>query len=513
MPPDRSSKLHPNDLQRFMTLIHDAAGLDFPETRRPDLERSLSHHAGGSEPNRLDAFYQRLRDPVEGPPALKALITDLTVGETYFLRDRPQFEALEQRVLPQILERHQTDRRLRLWSAACSTGEEAYSLAILLDRLLPDPANWSVQILATDINPRSLEIARVGIYGSWSFRHVPPLVQSVYFTQTDSRRYAILPRLKSWLRFEEFNLMDAETAWDRVAGMDLILCRNVLIYFSEQAVRSVASRLWSSLVEGGWLVLAPSEMSSTVFTGFEPVNYPGTSLYRKLDRTTRAVVPGQVHPTPFAVGGSAWLGSSPPAKLLPAPPSRDALTSTWTVAPMPPSPPKPTTLTTNALAIPESFSSLEQFLASRPLSQALEQLKLWCDQRPEDEALPYWTAKALANRHLLTEGREWIERVTRRFPLSARGHYVHGLILREQGEEDASASALRRCVFADPRFILGQLAWADQNARMGHAKRVGLILDALDNLLRDQPADQPVPEGDGLTIGQVRAMMAARRSL
>lgn len=506
-------KLDPRDVQRFMTLIHDTAGLDFPEARLPDLERALLNHAGGASSSHLDSLFQRLRDPLQGRQALKALITDLTVGETFFLRDRPQFEAIEQQVLPRILERHQTDRRIRLWSAACSTGEEAYSLAILLDRLLPNPTDWSVQILATDINPRSLETARIGVYGTWSFRHVPPLVQSVYFTQTDTKRFEIQPRLRSWLRFEEFNLMDAGSAWDRVAGMDLILCRNVLIYFSESAVRSVASRLRSSLVDGGWLVLAPSEMSAMVFTGFEPVNYPGTSLYRKLDSSGAVFRQGPTRSSPGAIGGATWSATPPVATAPSTSPRRGELPPPTTMLPAPRTPTATSSPSIEVRPIPESFSAVERLLALGPVAEVLEQLKVWAAQRPDDDSLPYWTAKVLANRHMLAEAREWIEGVTRRFPLSARAHYVHGLILREQGDEDGASSALRRCVFADPRFILGQLAWADQNTRLGHGKRVGVILDALDALLRDQPAELAVAEGDGLTIGQVRAMAASRRSL
>jgi chemotaxis protein methyltransferase CheR len=118
-----------------------------------------------------------------GRPALEAFVGDLTVGETHFFRNRPQFEALERHILPELIERRRPTRRLRLWSAACSTGEEPYSLAILLERLLSDRARWDVRILATDINRAALERARRGQYGAWSFRDVPGDVATTFFVR------------------------------------------------------------------------------------------------------------------------------------------------------------------------------------------------------------------------------------------------------------------------------------------------------------------------------------------
>lgn len=128
------------------------------------------------------ALYSLLTDATHGPKAREALVHDLLIGETHFFRNRPQFEALEKHILPEIISRRRAARRLRIWSAGCATGEEPYSLAILLHRLLPDLADWNILILATDINRQALQQAQRGVYGPWSFREVPDTIDQLPYS-------------------------------------------------------------------------------------------------------------------------------------------------------------------------------------------------------------------------------------------------------------------------------------------------------------------------------------------
>jgi chemotaxis protein methyltransferase CheR len=172
------------DLDRFQDLVREVSGLELPAARRPDLRRAVERSLAATGLADADALHRHLRGAA-GRAALEAFVGDLTVGETHFFRNRPQFEALERHILPEIIERRRATRRLRLWSAACSTGEEPYSLAMLVDRLLPDRSGWDVRILATDINRAALERARRGRYGAWSFREVPAEVASSFFVRRD----------------------------------------------------------------------------------------------------------------------------------------------------------------------------------------------------------------------------------------------------------------------------------------------------------------------------------------
>ena len=208
-----------NDLQRFQALLQEVSGLELPETRLPDLQRAVNRALVATGLADADALYRHLRDRA-GRPSLEVFVGDLTIGETHFFRNRPQFRALEHHILPELIERRRASRRLRVWSAACSTGEEPYSLAILLERLLPDRARWDVRILATDINRTALERARRGQYGTWSFRDVPDDVASACFVRRGAT-LEVAGRIREAVSFAHLNL--ATDTWPSAATATLDL--------------------------------------------------------------------------------------------------------------------------------------------------------------------------------------------------------------------------------------------------------------------------------------------------
>ena len=322
-PRHRSGPGH--DLQRFQALLQEVSGLELPETRLPDLQRAVNRALVATGLADADDLYRHLRDRA-GRPSLEVFVGDLTIGETHFFRNRPQFRALEHHILPELIERRRASRRLRVWSAACSTGEEPYSLAILLERLLPDRARWDVRILATDINRAALERARRGQYGTWSFRDVPDDVASAFFVRHGTT-LEVAGRIREAVSFAHLNL--AADIWPSAAtatlDLDLVLCRNVLIYFGDDLSHQVAARLHGALADGGWLLVAPAELSQAVFRHFTVVNLDGAVAYRKPAPPTparpsvsrsREGTPEPRHPTPSrrerARAGPSPSGARPP---------------------------------------------------------------------------------------------------------------------------------------------------------------------------------------------------------
>ena len=228
---------------------------------------------------------------------LEELATRLTVAETHFFRIKPQIDALAQTVLPDLERRSAATHALRFWSAGCSTGEEAYTLAILWTQLR---SSRDVSILGTDLHPQSLEAARCGRYGEWSFRDTPAEVTDRYFSlvahesaqpgspsraQSLGHRatWQIADSLRQMVRFEVLNLLSAD--WSHVAQFDLILCRNVMIYFSNPTAQHLVERLAARLRPGGWLMLGPSDpppLPATLERCRLTVHYEhGAILYRK----------------------------------------------------------------------------------------------------------------------------------------------------------------------------------------------------------------------------------------
>ncbi|MHB0970456.1 MAG: CheR family methyltransferase [Thermoanaerobaculia bacterium] len=260
-------------------------GLHFPEERWADLERgvvSAAHELGHPD---AETCARWLLSTTLTRSHTEVLASHLTIGETYFFREKETLEVFEQQIVPELLRsRHDGERRLRIWSAGCCTGEEPYSIAMLLDGLIPDASAWNVTILATDINPQFLRKAAGGVYGEWSFRGTPAWMRERYFKQRKDGRFELDAKIRSRVRFFHLNLAGDvyPSLLNNTNAMDVIFCRNVLMYFTAERAKEVSGNLYRSLVEGGWLAVSPTETSNILFSSFSAVQFPGVVLYRKI---------------------------------------------------------------------------------------------------------------------------------------------------------------------------------------------------------------------------------------
>lgn len=217
--------------------------------------------------------------PESTPRWLFDLVQHLTVGETYFLRDAAQIAALRMTVLPEVLERRKSDRRLRMWSAGCSTGEEVYTLAMLLQErdLRPD---WDISLVGTDVNRKSLRIARAATYPAWSFRSTPESVRERFFEPV-AGDWRVREPVRGMARFAWVNL-GSELLMPPITDADLVVCRNVTIYFDDGATQRLYRALISALAPGGWLILGSSDPLPADTGKLERVEVADTVLWRRL---------------------------------------------------------------------------------------------------------------------------------------------------------------------------------------------------------------------------------------
>jgi chemotaxis protein methyltransferase CheR len=441
---------------RVSELIAARTGLHFPPERRADLQRALDHAAPEFGFDNCDNCVDWLLTTPLSTEEVRRLATHLTVGETYFFRERPSFNALATHVLPRLIQRRTGDRQLRLWSAACSSGEEAYSLAILLQQILPDWRDWDVSILATDINPQSLHKAEIGIYGEWSFRECAPEFREKYFSPAGDRRFRVRTELREMVTFFELNLAQDAFPAVHLGSMDLILCRNLLIYFTPEHARRLVSNLHRALMDEGWLIVSPAECSQSLFEGFTPVNFPGSVLYRK--------------------GSVAKATSSEPRRAV-----LSELEVSEVLAPGP------------AIPLPESLAAAE----TRPAPGQREIARLRA------------RARELANQGELVDALEASERWIAADKLDAAAHYFVAMVLQELGERARARAALHRAVYLLPEFTLAHFALGNHaRAEARHSEARRHFANA-ERLLRGRPADEPVPESDGLTAGRLREIIDA----
>jgi chemotaxis protein methyltransferase CheR len=433
-------------------------GLHFPANRWDDLARGIVAAAPDfGMPDALSCAHWLLSAPIT-QREVEILARHLTVGETYFFREKASFDVFEQHIVPALLHAQAgAERRLRLWSAGCCTGEEAYSIAMLLDRLIPDADAWHTTVLATDINPAFLRKAAIGEYGEWSFRSTPDWIKDRYFRPVRGGRFKLDERIRKRVSFSHLNLAadTYPTLTSNTNAMDVIFCRNVLMYFSAEGARRVIDHFYRALVDGGWLIVSPAETSSALFSRFTTVAFDGAILYRK------------------EASASA-----------PSVARTDSLPASWRL----------TELATPAVeALPEVMPAASQAVAAGNDSAPI----------PAEPAQLIGQARDCANQGQLDEAAVWCGRAIAADKLNPAHHYLMAVIEQEQGQGDAAAQSLARALYLAPHFVIAHYALGNlrrSQGRHGEARRH--IANALASLRTLSP-DEMLAESDGLTAGRL----------
>lgn len=261
-------------------LISDYCGIYFDDASKYLIERRLSRRV---LLNRLDDFrdyyrlllYDRRRDE-----ELSAIVDILTVNETYFFREQNQLKAFVDEICLELKSLRSDTRRLRIWSAGCASGEEPYTIAMLLLDNLGMFDGWNIEVVASDINQRVLHLARRGVYRKSSFRSTDERFIRRYFIEEGNGDYTLKDEVKKLVTFSSINLLDAiKTRF--IGSMDVIFCRNVLIYFHPDAKKKVIEMFYQRLNDGGYLLLGHAESLMNLSTDFALKHLKSDMVYQK----------------------------------------------------------------------------------------------------------------------------------------------------------------------------------------------------------------------------------------
>ena len=275
-----SPPLERADLDRLRALVTRRLGLRCEEGQ-PDLLGEVARaqlERAGSPP--FDAWLERLDRAPSGSADLRALARELTVNETFFFRNADNFRAFTELVLPERLRARAREKRLRILSAGCSSGEEPYSLAVLVREALPDLASWDVKIVGVDLNPAVLERAAAGRYTAWSLRATSADARRRYF-RADGPDFVLDPAIRAMVTFEERNLAEEDPAfWNSLGPCDIVFCRNVLMYFTPEHSRDAVRRISHALLPGGYLFLGHAEALRGTVQALELCHTHDTFYYR-----------------------------------------------------------------------------------------------------------------------------------------------------------------------------------------------------------------------------------------
>lgn len=268
------------DIERFRSLAARQFGLHFDDSKHDFLRDVLRQRMEATGCDRFSLYHERITSPAHGPEEMKAVAEQLTVCETYFFRYWDHFRAFTETVIPDRIRARDYCRQLRILSAGCASGEEAYSLAILIRDGLPELASWNITIHGIDVNETMLARALRGRYTTWSLRDTPADLRTKYF-RAAGRDFVLDSRVKSAVTFEERNLIEEDhLLWQRDA-FDIVFCRNVTMYFTPEASRSVINRIAESLTPGGFLFLGHAETLRGISQEFHLRHTHDTFYYQR----------------------------------------------------------------------------------------------------------------------------------------------------------------------------------------------------------------------------------------
>lgn len=446
-------------LEQLAALLLERAGLKVTPDGYMGLRLALQARMPALGLDDASEYVRRLKQ-LAGEHELRALLPLVTVGKTEFFRDSRQFAAFENEIFPELLKLARREARaVHVWSAGCATGEEPYSIAMVgLDRgALPK----EVDCWATDLNPVAVENASKGRFPIRRLLGVSEPRLARYFTLADGQ-YQVTPQLREMVRFEGHNL--AAPIWPQVKpqSMDLIFCRNVIIYFDQPTILAVMDRFYDSLRPGGWLFLGYSESLFRLPTRFEMIEVGGVFIYRRPMRRHATVLPPPPPPPGGVVPPSA---PKPPERQTPkALPLVVGLQLPRSTISLPMSPPSPVPGTGTPV---QRLAEIVDCIERGDFPRALRHAHALTEAEPDDLAARITLGNVHALMGNIDEAREAYQGALQREPLSVEARLYLGIAAMQAGEPETARQEFTRALFLEPTLALGHYLLAQVHERRG----------------------------------------------
>jgi chemotaxis protein methyltransferase CheR len=501
----REASLTDDLLARFSRMVEERLGLHFPPSQWVDLERrvvSAASKLGFDDTVSCLEWFLQGSDPGK---AVEELARHLTISETYFFRDWGVFQYLEENILPGLVAaRSGTTRRLKLWSAACAGGEEAYSLAILMDRYFPFLKQWQISIHGSDINHDMLDKARQALYSKWSFRNAPEWLLGTYFVPIDGLSFQLDSRIRDRVQFFSHNLAtgNVPSLVGTEDAVDIIMCRNVLMYFTEERRHLAIDGLVSVLAEDGRLFVSAGEIGLIDHAKLHLVSHGQTMFFTKTGGarsrigSRQRLSSGKIS-APEKRIHKALHHVDPPAP----PPSRRSEAATGIQ------------LRRQQDAGEEADRSITEAITLYHQMKYGECIALLNSVVSEGRAPAGTTtpgadlllilAKAHANLGDLQGAESWCDRALAEDRLCPDAHYLRAQILQEQGLPDEAMEELRQLLFLDPGCVMAHFASANLLRQKGREKEAMKQYRTVESLLKGYDHEQALSLADGLTAGRL----------
>ena len=472
---------------KLKLLILDKVGLKLDSRKYYEVEQTLLKGFNKSSFTQLQDYIKWLQSIPVSNSNWRQLIEVLTINETYFFRNTPQFIALRNEILPSLIKqkRKMNQKRLYIWSAGCSTGEEPYSIAILLTELLKDINSWDIFILGSDINYMSLQKAKTGVYRNWSFRDVPEQIRNNYFSHEDGK-YKIQKKIKDMITFRYINLVETSypSFYSQTIDIDMIFCRNVMIYFTNQQTEQIIERFYETINPGGWLVVGHSEPMTSIHHRFNSVAQNDAIFYQKQEQPIKQ----EIKPVSSLVRKS---GNNIPEQ-------------TEEIRFI-----KKSDVNITYKQEQESIfkSKINKMLKNGNWKRAIDELILRINYEPHEIQWYLKISKIYANQGFNDIAKEWCNKALILDKSYLPSYFMMSVIYQEINQWDNAIKYLKQALYLEPEFLFGRFHLGMIYWKLGKKEKSDKIFNIVKQELQKLSEDDILIYSDELAVGQLNKLL------
>ncbi|MEG4216875.1 CheR family methyltransferase [Microcoleus sp. Pol14C6] len=535
-------------VQLFINLITTEIGVRIRSQDRAGLYHKIMTRMRSKKIAQPEKYYKLLiAKNLESKNEWSELVLLLTTIESYFMRDKGQFSLLKKVIFPELIEQkrnlHKTlgmQPTLRIWSAGCSTGEEPYSLAIVLKELIPDWEQWKILILGTDINEKVIKKAPQGVYSPWSFRLVEPQIQKQYFHQRQND-WQINQELRESVTFSCVNLITDEfpNIYQNLYNIDLILCRNVFVYFEHKYISLVLKKFANTLRPGGYLMTGHAEVYGQIMNEFEPKIFPESVVYQRRDAVMEKgsqiesrvatvgeansafrelpkadtmgddsgeLLTGETMPPRFTTNSNFPEIEMPPVLKISSPLGK-MLPSLYLEGGLP-----NTAVSVTEIKIAENTQTktpqmlileAKKSFKNKNYAEAINKAQEAIDLQGNNFDAYFLIAQVQANAGNYSQAIEYCNRARKVEPGSVYTDYLQAQIAEEQGQLETAKNLLKRIIYMCPSFVSAYIELGNIYNKEGQVKRALKMYNSSCEILKALPPSTPIDSQGKMTASQV----------
>lgn len=478
-------------LSEISNRIAEILGLHFQANQLKDMERRILAAATDLKiETDINNLYQWFSKSEFSNKELHILSSHLTIGETYFFREKPSLDLFIEKIIPELLETKRNTKHIKIWSAGCSSGEEPYTIAMLIKQYFPELTDWNIEILATDISQVAIQKALSGEYTDWSFRDTESAVKNKYFTYS-GKKWIIDPDIKKMVTFSYLNLSKNSypSSLTNTEGIDIIFCRNVMMYFRPQIIKEVSARFKDSLIENGWLITSQVELNDEYFSNFKRVNYRNGIFYQKTSKPNEPVkisIPDIIHSKPVSYKKREILKA-------------EILKRTGRIEKTIPENRLQEKITAQETDYDVLFHSGKYFQCIESCLHSISLGKL-------NNTIFSYLVKSYANSGLLSDGINVIAKIIDTHPATPEMYYIYANLLNEQNNTEQTELSLKKAIYLNHKHVLSHLMLGNVFKKNGKSNLAIKHFETTIGLLNEYHENEIVPESEGMTAGRIKEL-------